>query len=1013
MKSKRWPDRLRIDGLAFLTLVSSAASQELVPAWSAESDEIDARLGGSVASAGDVNGDGYSDVIVGAANHDGAGGSNEGRARLYLGSESGLATTPGWSFEGGSAGARFGRSVSTAGDVNGDGYSDVLVGAPLASNGETHEGRAFLFLGSGSGLALAPSWTIESDQAEAQLGFSVSAAGDVNGDGYGDVLVSAPYFAAGEAREGRAFLHLGSPAGLSASAAWTAEGDQVEAWFGYSLSRAGDVNGDGFDDVIVGARRFDNGELDEGAAFAYLGSAAGLATSAAWMAETNQPGSEFGHGVANAGDVNGDGYADVLVGAPLFDDGELNEGAAFVYLGSAAGLVTTPVWTAGTNQAEAQGGSSVACAGDVNGDGFAEVLLGARFHEDDAFTSEGRALLYLGSSSGPGASAAWSADADQAGALFGYALAGAGDTNGDGYGDVLVGAPLFDAGQTNEGRAQLYLGAARGPVTVASWFVESNQNGASMGRSVAPAGDVNGDGYGDVIVGVPSYDDAHTDQGRAFVYPGSPAGLSSVPWTLEGDEDFGVDFAAFVSSAGDVNGDGYDDVLVGEPSYNANGLEGAAYLFLGAAGGLSTQAAWSKIGDKGESLGLGVACAGDVNGDGFADVLVGSVGRAFVFQGSPSGLGVTHSWASPYVNAARVPVGDVNGDGFSDVFVGGDEPKVYHGSPAGLAVGVDWTGPHGTFYPVIKAGDVNGDGYGDVLTQESGPPTFGQKLFLFLGSESGLATTSVWESEGDQANSSFGAATAAAGDVDGDGHGDLIVGAQRYDGSLTDEGRAYLFLGSPQGLGTSAAWSVLGGQASSQFGYSVSSAGDVNGDGYADLLVGAPNYTAGQLREGRASVFLGNDGRGGLVRALQQRRKDDYAPIALLGTTTGDGVFRIRCQFPRSLATVSWASPTVARAFLEWETEPLGVPFDGLGLERGDAQVLLPGGGRLTFDERARTEPFRFVSAALGQPPFPAPVRGVLYRWRARVVTNNPFFPRTAWFGMAGNNISEGKLRRP
>src|SRR6185436_20138077 len=116
------------------------------------------------------------------------------------------------------------------------------------------------------------------------------------------------------------------------------EGDQSSASFGISVATAGDVNGDGYSDVIVGAYGYDNGQTDEGRAFVYDGSAAGLATSATWTAESDQAGASFGVSVATAGDVNGDGYADVVIGAYGYDNGQSNEGRAFVYHGSAAGL---------------------------------------------------------------------------------------------------------------------------------------------------------------------------------------------------------------------------------------------------------------------------------------------------------------------------------------------------------------------------------------------------------------------------------------------------------------------------------------------------------------------------------------------------------------------------------------------------------------------------------------------------------------------------------------------------
>jgi hypothetical protein len=440
----------------------SAAPYALTdPPWVAEGNQSGENLGYSVASAGDVNDDGYEDIIVGAPNYDN-GVNDEGMALVYLGSPTGLSTSPAWTAESNQAYARFGQSVSSAGDVNGDGYDDVLVGAYSYDNGETDEGRAYLYLGSSTGPSDSPAWTAEGNQASAYFGSSVASAGDVNGDGYDDVLVAASFYSSGETFEGRVFLYTGSSSGLSSTPTWTAEGNQAFAYFGRSIACAGDVNNDGYDDVIIGAYYYDDPEYNEGCAFLYLGSSSGLSASPSWIGENNMSSSWFGSYVSSAGDVNNDGYDDVVVGAVGYHNPDTDEGAAYLYLGSTSGLLTSPSWSAEGDQAYAYFGV-VSKAGDVNGDGYDDVIVGAYFYDNDTL-DEGRVYLYTGSSSGLSTSAAWTAEGNQYNCMFGVSISSA-DVNSDGFSDIIVGAYNYDNGtaDTNEGRVFVFTGAGSAP----------------------------------------------------------------------------------------------------------------------------------------------------------------------------------------------------------------------------------------------------------------------------------------------------------------------------------------------------------------------------------------------------------------------------------------------------------------------------------------------------------------------------------------------------------------------
>jgi hypothetical protein len=319
-----------------------------------------------------------------------------------------------------------------------------------------------VYHGSAAGLSALPDWTAEGDQTEARFGYSLGSAGDVNGDGYGDVIIGAKWHDKGSTNEGRAYVYLGSAGGLQLSPAWTAEGDQVGAEFGEAVTGAGDVNGDGFGDVLVGAHAFDGTLTAEGRAYAYYGSASGLSSAASWVADGGQAGATFGTAVGDAGDVNGDGYGDVLVGATAYDGDQTDEGAAFLFLGSEAGLAAIAAWTAEGDQAGSAFGWTVGSAGDIDGDGLGDALVSARYY-DDVSADEGALFLYRGAGTGLEAGPFWSITGRQAGAELGISATTSGDLNGNGAPGVIVGAWLYDRGETDEGIARIYFEPGRRP----------------------------------------------------------------------------------------------------------------------------------------------------------------------------------------------------------------------------------------------------------------------------------------------------------------------------------------------------------------------------------------------------------------------------------------------------------------------------------------------------------------------------------------------------------------------
>lgn len=490
-----------------------------------------------------------------------------------------LPTTPDWMYESNQGNAALGYPVASAGDVNGDGFADAIIGSRFYNNGQSNEGRVFVFYGSSSGLSLTPDWIAEGNQSSGSFGRAVSGAGDVNNDGFDDIVVGASLFDSPSSGEGRVFVYYGGPGGLScgtgcpvdgtATADWYADGNQSNARFGRYVNTAGDVNNDGYDDILVGAWLYSNGQSEEGRVFAYYGSASGFScgggcpvdasNAADWIIEGNQAGTALGSKVAPAGDVNGDGYDDVITGGYSFDNGQTDEGMAFVYYGSGSGLPcgtgcpadarTVADWSVESNQNGGRIGSANG-AGDVNGDGYDDVIVAAPGFNNGQ-TDEGMVFVFHGSPTGLPCNGGcpvdavtdsdWSAESNQANAFMGDsgAVTSAGDLNKDGYDDILFGSSSYDNPQTNEGVAFIFLGSINGiscgsgcPVDAqseADWFAEVDVTGASFGIGVGSAQDINGDTYLDVIIGADNYSNGQSGEGAAFVYYGQTSTPSPTP----------------------------------------------------------------------------------------------------------------------------------------------------------------------------------------------------------------------------------------------------------------------------------------------------------------------------------------------------------------------------------------------------------------------------------------------------------------------------------------------------
>ena len=420
---------------------------------------------GSAVAFADVNGDGYDDVVVGAEGEaDSAGavyvvlGSAAGIGTINLSAADAKLTGEVADDEAGSAVA--------AGDVNGDGYADIIVGSKNSGGVGLWAGAAYVALGGPTGIASSSLADVDAKLTGAaayDTAGTTVAVGDVNNDGYDDVLVGASGGSPAGLLGGGVYLVLGSLSGVtggslaSADAILTGEATGDNAG---KVAFAGDVNGDGYGDVVVGASGNASTTSDGGAAYIVYGSSSGLPTinlaSADAKLSAEDPSDMVGYWVATAGDSNGDGYADVVVGAGAEDSVFSGAGAAYIVHGSSTGISSMNLSLADTKvtgEAELdEAGRILGPAGDLDGDGFDDVLVGAE-QNDEGGTYAGAVYLLRGSAFGvpsgslsaAAAKLIGEADIDKAGS----SVAGAGDTDGDGHLEILVGARLV--GADNEG----------------------------------------------------------------------------------------------------------------------------------------------------------------------------------------------------------------------------------------------------------------------------------------------------------------------------------------------------------------------------------------------------------------------------------------------------------------------------------------------------------------------------------------------------------------------------------
>ncbi|HEX7879178.1 MAG TPA: FlgD immunoglobulin-like domain containing protein [Candidatus Eisenbacteria bacterium] len=395
-------------------------------------------FGTGLAGVGDLNNDGFEDFAIGAPGQDDV-GSDAGRVYIFLGRAQNIGPVADIVLSSGDGGDHFGFAVAGIGRFNNDAYDDMAVGSPDSDAGGSGRGRVHIYFGNSSGTSLTSGPILSGQQGGDQFGYALDGGFDFNDDGRSDLAVGSPERPTGGARAGEVRIYFGASS-PTASGDVILTGEQSQDWFGVSVSRGGDINNDGFGDLVVGAPQ--PFQSNAGKAYVIFGRSDGQPPVRLTLGG-EFGGDRFGWAVGGGGNLDNDAFDDVVVGAPKQDAGATQNGAAYVFRGGNPMNNVSDAKVAGRESGD-EFGSSLSIRGDWDDDNRSDLIVGAPL-SDDGGNQAGEINLFLGASPinagsrgvylGPRLLPGFAAS-DHFGTAVDFV-----DYNADGHSEVLAGSP--------------------------------------------------------------------------------------------------------------------------------------------------------------------------------------------------------------------------------------------------------------------------------------------------------------------------------------------------------------------------------------------------------------------------------------------------------------------------------------------------------------------------------------------------------------------------------------------